>query len=221
MIHDSDSDTRCLKAVELTVRFVVTCAVPLAFLLFVVCMCFGREYEPGVNVGMAIVVLYFVVAYHNVHRNNKILLIIAELAGLTTIKTVGSFNANANAGAGAGAEGFNSSDADDSGSAINPATGLMMIGGFDTAVNTYGSGTISGGFSNDDISMFGDNHHSFNQANGLPMMDDVTDIHGNIFGTTSVDDVFDHSSSTFDDSVTHSLFDDSLNSSSLDDDWNK
>lgn len=207
MSDDSDSNARCRKAIELTIRFVATCAVPLAFLLFAVCMFFERGYKPGLDVGLAIVVVYFSVAYRHYGRGNRTSLIVAGLAGLTA----------ANPAAAA----YGSNNAADSSMDFNPATGLMMIGDFDTAGNFYGFGQIAGGMSGDDASMFDDNHLSFNPANGLPMIDDMTDIHGNMAGTNSIDEMMDYSSATFDDSFTHTSFDDSFNSSSFDDDWNK
>jgi hypothetical protein len=204
MSDDSDSNARCRKAIELTIRFVVTCAVPLAFLLFAVCMFFERGYKPGLDVGLAIVVVYFSVAYRHSGCGNRASLIVSGLAGLTIASPAAAM--------------YISNDACDSGMGFNPATGLMMLGDFDTSGNLYGLGTISGGGGSDDASMFDDNHHSFNPVNGLPMLDDAIDIHGNIFGTASVDDVFDHSSSTFDDSITHCLFDDSSSYCAFDND---
>jgi hypothetical protein len=214
MLVESDSNARCLQAIELTIRFVLTCFVPLGFLLLGVCLLFEKGYKPGVNIGLAIVVLYFTVAYRHCGRGNRAALIVAGLAGLTA--------------ANAAAAVYSSNDAGDSSMDFNPATGLMMIGDFDTKGNLYGFGTISGGISgadasmfDDNISMFDDNHHRFNPVNGLPMVDDVTDIHGNMFGTNSVDEPFDYSSSIFDDSITYGSFDDSFNSGTIDDGWNK
>lgn len=213
MMDDSDSDARCLKAVELTLRFAVTCFLPLAFLGIGICLVLERGYRPGVDAVLIIMVFYFAIAHRNVHRDNKTSLIIAGLAGLTTGKGAGRYNVNTVAGR------YSANDEDDWSPAFNPATGLMMVGAADTEGNSYG--TSSDWTSDDDASRFDDNHYSFNPANGLPMMDDVTDIHGNTFGTNSADDIFDHSSSTFDDSITHSSFDDSFNCGTFDDDWNK
>jgi hypothetical protein len=139
MSYDSDSDARCLKAIELTIRFVLTCFVPLAFFLLAICLMFGKGVEPGVNVGLAIVVLYFTVAYHHYGRNNKASLVVAGLAGLTAAKA-----------AIAAAALYSHNDVGDSSMDFNPATGLMMMGDFDTKGNLYGFGTISDGMSNDD-----------------------------------------------------------------------
>lgn len=215
MSDDSDSNVRCFKAIELTLRFVVTCFLPLAFLGFGICLVFERGYRPGVDAMLITIVLYFAVAYRNVHRSNKTSSIIAGLAGLTKGEVAGGYNVNAVA------RRCSADDEDDWLPAFNPATGLMMVGALDSAGNSFGFSGTSDWTSDDDASGFDGNHHSFNPANGLPMMDDVTDIHGNTFGTNFADDIFDHSSSTFDDSVTHSLFDDSFNSGSFDDDWNK
>lgn len=215
MNDESDSNVRCLKAIELTLRFFITCFLPLAFLSFGICLVFERGYRPGVDAMMITIVLYFAIAYRNVHRDNKTASIIAGLAGLTKGKVAGRSNENAVAGR------CSADDEDDLTPAINPATGLMMVGALDTAGNSFGSGGTSDWTSDDDASGFDDNHHSFNPANGLPMVDDVTDIHGNIFCTTSMDDQMDYSNSTFDDSFTLTSFDDSFNSSSFDDDWNK
>lgn len=215
MSDDSDSNVRCLKAIELTLRFVVTCFLPLAFLGIGICLVFERKYRPGVDAVLIIMVFYFAIAYRNVHRDNRTSLIIAGLAGLTTGKYAGRYNVNAVAGR------YRANDEDDWSPAFNPATGLMMVGAVDTAGNSYGSDAFSDWASDDGASMFDDNHNIFNPANGLPMIDDATDIHGNIFGTNSMDDQMDYSSSTFDDSFTHTSFDESFNSSSFDDDWNK
>lgn len=207
MSGDSDSNARCLKAVELTFRFVLTCFVQLGALLFVVCLAFGKGRDPGVGAGMAIVIAYFTVAYHQYGRGNRASHIVAGLAGLTPSNPAATV--------------YRSNDAGGSCPGFNPATGLMMMGDFDTSGNLYGLGNISGGGGSDDAPMFDEHHHSFNPANGLPMLDDSTDVHGNMYCTNSVDDLFDHSSSTFDDNITHSSFDDSFNSSFFDDDWNK
>lgn len=215
MSDESDSDVRCLKAIELTLRFIVTCFLPLAFLSFGICLVFERGYRPGVDAMLITIVLYFAIAYRNVHRDNKTSSIIAGLAGLTTGKVAGRYNANAVAGR-CGAD-----DEDDWLPAFNPATGLMMVGALDSAGNSFGSGGSSDRTSDDEAFGFDESHHTFNPANGLPMVNEVTDIHGDTFGTNSSDDIFDHSSSSFDDSFTHTSFDDSFNSSSFDDDWNK
>lgn len=215
MSDDSDSNVRCFKAIELTLRFVVTCFLPLAFLGFGICLVFERGYRPGVDAMLIIMVFYFAIAYRNVHRDNKTSLIIAGLAGLTTGKGAGRYNVSAVAGR------CSADDEDDWIPSINPATGLMMVGALDSAGNSFGSSGTPDWTSDGGASGFDGNHHSFNPANGLPMMDDVIDIHCNMFGTNSMDDLFDHSSSTFDDSFTHSSFDDSFNSSFFDDDWNK
>lgn len=44
-------------------------------------------------------------------------------------------------------------------------------------------------------------NHGINPASGLPMMSSLTDIHGNIYGTTSVDDLF--TSNTWDSFYDH------------------
>lgn len=215
MSDDSDSNVRCLKAIELTLRFVVTCSLPLAFLGMGICLVFERGYRPGVDAVLIIMLFYFAIAYRNVHRENRTSLIIAGLAGLTTGKSAGRYNADAVAGR------YSANDEDDWSPTINPATGLMMVGTLDTAGNSFGSGGTSDWTSDDDASGFDDNHHSSNPANGLPMLDDSTDVHGNMYCTNSVDDLFDHSSSAFDDNSTHSSFDDTFYSCTFDDDWNK
>lgn len=204
MSYDPDSDARCLKAVELTVRFVLTCFVQLGFLMFGVCLLFSKGYEPGLNVGLVIVVTYFIVAYNFYGRSERVSSIIAGLAGLTAARPAAGV--------------YRGSDGGESNMDVNPATGLMMLGDFDTSGNLYGLGTISSGGGSDDDSMFDDNHNSFNPANGLPMMDDSTDIHGNMFGTTSMDDHMDYGSSTFDDSITHCSFDDNSSYCTFDND---
>lgn len=143
MSDDSDSNARCLKALELTIRFVLTCAVPLAFLLVAVCMFFERGYKPGLDVGLAIVVVYFSVAYRHYGRGNRTSLIVAGLAGLTKANPAAAM--------------YNSNDASDSSMDFNPATGLMMIGDFDMKGNLYGFGSISEGVFDDDSSQSDDN----------------------------------------------------------------
>jgi hypothetical protein len=143
------------------------------------------------------------VAYRNVGRGNKTALVIAGLAGLTAANVA--------------AEGYSANGASESSPAFNPTTGLMMGEG-DMMGQTFGGDINSGVMSGDDTQTFGDNDCSFNPANGLPMMDDVTDIHGNMVGTNSVDDLMACSSLTFDDSIAHTSFDDSFNNSTFDDD---
>lgn len=69
--------------------------------------------------------------------------------------------------------------------------------------------------------------HGINPANGLPMMDSSTDIHGNMYGTNSMDDtfanntwdsIFDHHSS-FDSTSAFSHHDD-FSSSCMDSNYN-
>lgn len=140
----SDSNVRCLTAIELTIRFVLTCFVQIGFLLLGICLLFEKGYKPGVSIGLAIVVVYFVVAYRHYGRGNRASLIVARLAGLTVDNPAAAI--------------YSCSDADDSNMDFNPATGLMMIGDFDTNGNFYGFGTISDGMSNNDSSMFDDDH---------------------------------------------------------------
>lgn len=59
-------------------------------------------------------------------------------------------------------------------------------------------------------------NHGINPANGLPMMDSSTDIHGNMFGTNSVDDTF---TSTWDSIFDHHSLFDSTNAFSHHDDF--
>lgn len=61
-----------------------------------------------------------------------------------------------------------------------------------------------------------DNYGS-NPANGLPMMDSSTDIHGNMYGTNSVDDTFN--SNTWDSSFDHHSSFDSTDAFSHHDDF--
>lgn len=136
MSENSHSNARCLKAVELTFRFVLTCFVPLGLLLLGVCLLLEKGCRPGVSIGIAMVVLYFAVAYRQYGRDNKASRIVAALAGITA--------ANAAAGA-CWHEDASASDLE-----FNPATGLMMMGDFDTKGNLYGFGAISDGMSNGD-----------------------------------------------------------------------
>jgi hypothetical protein len=112
---------------------------------------------------------------------------------------------------------------DDSDSGFDPATGFVTAG-FDAMGSPIGVDMNAGV-----MSMSDDFHHSFNTANGLPMINDMVDIHGNIFGTTFMDDMTNSSTSAFDDnfshssddSFSHSSFDSSFScSSGFDDDWN-
>jgi hypothetical protein len=139
----SDSNARCLTAIELTIRFVLTCFVQLGFLLLGICLLFEKGYKPGVSIGLAIVVMYFAVAYRHYGRGNRASLIVAGLAGLTAANPVVAKG---------------SSDEDDSNMDFNPATGLMMLGDFDTRGNLYGFGSISEVTSGDDASLFDDDH---------------------------------------------------------------
>lgn len=136
MSSDSDSNTRCVKAITLTIRFVITCFLPLGLLLLGVCLLLETGYRLGLNIGIAMVVVYFAVAYRQYGRNNKASRIVAALAGITA--------ANVAAGA-CWHEDASASDLE-----FNPATGLMMMGDFDTKGNLYGFGSISDGMSNDD-----------------------------------------------------------------------
>ena len=191
MRDDADSDARCFKAIELTIRFVLRNFVLFGFFLFVTFLLLGKEREGVIAVGFLIVALYFAVAYHHYGRGNKVSLIIAGLAGLTT--------ANA-----AAAVYCNDGD-DDLNPAFNPATGWMMMGGVDAMGNPYGIDMNSGQMSGDDISMFDDNSHSFNPATGLPMMDNIVDTMGNPLGI----DLNHHDDyvSIFDDCNSASMFD--------------
>jgi hypothetical protein len=87
----------------------------------------------------------------------------------------------------------------------------MMMGMFDTAGNAFGTGSDM--FSETDSSS--DDHMSFNSANGLPMIDDFTDIHGNSFGTTNMDDMHHHSA--MDDMSHHCGMDDMSHHCGMDD----
>lgn len=147
MSEKLDSNARCLKAVELTFRFVLTCFVPLGLLLLGICLLLETGYKLGLNIGIAIVVLYFTVAYRQFGRGNKASRTVAALAGITA------------ASAAAGAcwhEG-----ASDSGVEFNPATGLMMLGYFDTQGNAYGFGEL-GGASDDVGGITDDDQHGCN-----------------------------------------------------------
>lgn len=241
MQNDSNSNARCIKAIELTFRFVLRNLVTLVFFFLASFFLFGKKSDPAVAIVFLVVALYFTVAYHHFGRGNKASLVIAILAGTSAVGTVAALHSN--------------DDTDELNSAINPATGLMMMGGIDAMGNPYGFDMNSTGMSGNDISMcnnthhifdsennlammdnspdnhrsifgddfstFDDSHHSFNPANGLPMTDDATDIHGNMFCTNSMDDLMGHGSSMFDDSMAHTSLDGGFNSGSFDDDWNK
>ena len=136
MSENSHSNAQCLKAIELTFRFVLRCFVPFGLLLLGVCLLLETGYRLGLNIGIAMVVVYFAVAYRLFGRDNIASRIVAALAGVTA--------ANAAAGA-CWHEDASASDLE-----FNPATGLMMMGDFDTKGNLYGLDTISDGMSNDD-----------------------------------------------------------------------
>jgi hypothetical protein len=204
-MSDAESNARCIEAVKLTIRFVLLNCIQLGLFLLGICIFFGKGLDPGINVGLVIVVLYFTVAYKQYGRGNKASLIIAGLAGLTaagTVAAVSSIN-----------DGEWDSDSD-SGAGF-------MTAGFDAMGSPGGVDMNSDIMSSSDASMSNDFHHSVNPANCLPMINDVVDIHGNMFGTTSVDDMMSSNTSSFDDSFSHSSFDNSFHSHTFDDDWNK
>lgn len=204
-MSDAESNARCIEAVKLTIRFVLLNCIQLAMLLFAICLVFRKGYEPGVDAGLAIVVVYFTVAYKQYGRGNKASLIIAGLAGLTaagTAAAVGSINRG---------EWDSESDSEAG----------FMTAGFDAMGSPSGVDIDSGMMSSSDASMSDDFHHSVNPANCLPMINDVVDIHGNMFGTTVVDDMMNSSNSSSEDSFSHSSFDSSFHSHTFDDDWNK
>ena len=172
MSKDSDSNARCLKATELTLRFMWNNLVPLGVILCAVCIPFRNGLEPGINVGVAIMVLYFTVAYNFYGRGNRTSAVIAALSGVAAGGASAAMNSASNSGS--------------SSIEFNPATGLMMFGHVDAMGNPYGIDLAPGGAYCDDTSISDDDHFSFNPANGLPMFDNLTDMHGNIFGTNSM-----------------------------------
>jgi len=204
-MSDAESNSRCIEAVKLTIRFVLLNCIQLGMFLLAICAFFGKGLDPGINVGLAIVVLYFTVAYNCYGRGNRVSLIIAGLAGLSAT--------------GAAAAMYSTND-DEWGSESNSSTGFVMAG-LDAMENAGGVDMNSDMMSGSDVSMSDDFQHSVNPANLLPMINDVVDIHGNMFGTTSVDDMMNSSTSSFDDSFSHSSFDSSFHSHTFDDDWNK
>ena len=202
MSKDSDSNARCLKATELTLRFFWTNLVPLGFLLCAVCILFGNGVEPGINVGVAIMVLYFVVAYNFYGRENRISAVIAALSGVASGGAAAAMNSANNSGS--------------SSIVFNPATGLMMLGPVDTKGNPYGVDLAPHATFHDDSYESDDDFYSINPANGLPMLNDMIDIQGNPFGSSS-DDYTDHSTA-FDDCTTDTSFDDGYSSCTFGDD---
>jgi hypothetical protein len=203
-MSDAESNARCIEAVKLTIRFVLLNCIQLGLLLLGICIFFGEGLDPGINFGLAIVVLYFTVAYKQYGRGNRASLIIAGLAGLAAAGTAAAV----------------SSINDEWDSESDFGAGFMMAG-FDGMGNPIGVDMNSGMMSSSDSSMSDDFHHSVNPANCLPMIDDVVDIHGNMFGTTFVDDMMNSSTSSCDDSFSHSSFDSGFHSHTFDDDWNK
>jgi len=201
-MSDAESNARCIEAVKLTIRFLLLNCIQLGLFLLGICIFFGKGLDPGINVGLAIVVLYFTVAYKQHGRGNKASLIIAGLAGVT------------GAGAVAAVSSINDGEWD---SDSDSGAGFMMAG-FDAMDSASGFDMNSGMTSSSDVSMSDDFQHSVNPANCLPMVNDVVDIHGNMFGTTSVDDMLNSSISSFDDSFSHSSFDSSFHSYTFDDD---
>lgn len=204
-MSDAESNARFIEAVKLTVRFVLINCIQLGIFLVAICAFFGKGLDPGINIGLAIVVLYFTVAYKCYGRGNRASFIISRLAGLTA--------------ASAAAAMYITND-DEGDLELSSATGYVMPG-LDAMVNPNGIDTSSDMMSSSDASMSDDFHHSVNPANGLPMINDVLDIHGNMWGSTSMDDMMNSSASTSDDCFSHSSSDSSFSCSSFDDDWNK
>jgi hypothetical protein len=211
----ADSDARCIKAIELTVRFVLLHLAHLALLFLAICVLLKNGCELGADAEFLIVVSYFTVAYKQYGRGNRASSIIAGLAGLTAAGTAAGTAASTAAAV------YSVSD-DEEDSESDSATGFGMAG-FDAMGNLNGVDMSAGVMSLSD-----DFHHNFNTANGLPMINDAVDIHGNIFGTTFMDDMMNSSTSAFDDtfshssddSFSHSSFDSSFSfSSGFDDDW--
>lgn len=204
-MSDAESNARCIEAVKLTIRFVLLNCIQLGMFLLGVCAFFGKGLDPGIDVGLAIVVLYFTVAYKCYGRGNRASLIIAGLAGVTA--------------AGAAAAMYSTNDVEwDSESSSSAA---FSMAGLDAMGSPIGVDMNSDMMSSSDVSMSDDFHHSVNPANLLPMINDVVDIDGNMFGTTSVDDMMNSGTSSFEDSFSHSSFDSSFHSHTFDDDWNK
>lgn len=203
MVPVEDSDARCINAIELTARFVLTCFLPLAVLLFVVCLLFEKGYKLGVNAGLLIALVYFVASYRCYGRSDKFSLVIAGQAGLTQANSIAAVHR---------AQGV------DENLAFNPATGLMMVGDFDTMGNSYGFGITSDDTPGWDSPPDDYNHHAINPASGLPMVDDVLDVHGNVFGSLSADESASYGSFGADDSLALSAFDDAFYNRLLDDD---
>lgn len=204
-MSDAESNARCIEAVKLTIRFVLLNCIQLGMFLLGICAFFGKGLDPGINVGFAIVVLYFTVAYKFYGRGNRASLIIAGLAGVTAT------------GAAAAIYSTNDGEWD---SESSSSSGFVMAG-LDAIGNPSGVDMNSEMMSGSDVSMSDDFHHSVNPANLLPMINDAVDIHGNMFGTTSVDDMMNSSTSSFEDSFSHNSFDSSFHSHAFDDDWNK
>jgi hypothetical protein len=82
-MSDAESNARCIEAVKLTVRFVLINCIQLGLFLLGICAFSGKGLDPGINVGLAILVFYFAVAYKCYGRGNRASLIIAGLAGVT------------------------------------------------------------------------------------------------------------------------------------------
>ncbi len=99
---------------------------------------------------------------------------------------------------------------------VNPATGLPMIGNFDSMGNPYGMGSVMGPYNPAtglpmmvgelDVAgnPFGTDLTAVNPANGLPMIggEDGLDIEGNPYGTDWSEDSI---STSFDDSLGNSF----------------
>ena len=105
----------------------------------------------------------------------------------------------------------------DDDASVNPATGLPMLGGVDSAGNPFGSaGLIESGLS-DDLTL--------NPATGLPMSGGF-DAAGNSYGHDNASEEFSHgtfddagSIDSFDTTDTFSSFDSSDSFNSFDDNW--
>lgn len=182
-MSEAESDARCIEAVKLTIRFVWVNFIPLAMLLLAICIVFGKGYEPGVDVGLMIVFVYFTVAYKQYGRGNRASLIIAGLAGLAVAGT-------AAAGSAITRGEWDSESESDAG---------FTTPGFDTMGNLNDVNLNLGMTPSSDTFISDDLHSSVNPANCLPMLNDVVDIHGNMFGTTFLDDTMNSSTSLFDD----------------------
>lgn len=206
MLNAEDSDARCLRAAALTLRFLVTGFLPLGLLLAGACLLSGKSHDTGVNMGVAVLVAYFTAAHNLYGRSRAVAQVIAGLACLGT--------QNAATGGQAAAFGIALNLPSDFTMANSARTAAIPVGGMVYAVTEAGDCSLLSDHDDDD-----DDGYWVNPGTGLPMMNSVVDVHGNIFGTCPADDVVHQDFSTHDDIAACSPSDDMHGTGMCEDDW--